>query len=122
MILSVRKGLIFVEFDFHPYGARSIGTKEWEIEPTPDRTIIRLCLSPIDGNQRDDQRWFEDSDFSTMTVSDEKTVRELARLLVSSFVQSERLVLEIRKQEAILRFRVTIHARSESLVFRVAEE
>lgn len=120
MILHVRKGLIFVELDFHANGACSIGAKFLHVEPRPHETIFRLQLSPVDGNQREDERWLDEAELLAIRFDDQTSVKEASRLLASTHVKSANLVLEIISRGALLRFPVTAEFRRDQVAFYVA--
>ncbi len=109
---SLRKGMTSVYFQ-HEHTGHSIGAKLCESEVENELAILKLTLSPVDGNQKQDERYLHDELLISVSLNDERIIDGFVAHIKQNSIKVTAYKLEISSKGKKLAFEVSPNIQTQ---------
>ncbi len=103
---SLRKGMTSVYFQ-HTNTGHSIGAKFCESDIEGEMVVLKLTLSPVDGNQKQDESYLHNEQLKSVSLSDETIINGFVSHVEQNPINISAYKLELLSLGEKLSFEVT---------------
>lgn len=110
MGIVLKKGQSSVYFVYLESAGTRLGAKEFEAILEDGIVVIRFQVSPVDENQRIDERRLSSETLSQIHIDDDYIIENLQRFLRQPYVDAKELRVQIISEGSFLNFSASIGA------------